>query len=421
MTGTDRNPELAFRALRRTLWRRRLDRLDTRLRVELIAISVLVSAFVLWRGRNPFDHARRAFGPGRTGLEALAILIGLAAIGGALAGVRHLRALRGGPAGPPWLALPVPPHLLARHLAAESRAHALWIVPIALGTVGATIGLIPVAWIVGLAAAFVWSLLECSRLGCATALRIASRAPVPVTASGATAVERALVAARAETRARSVGPARWRMLPPAVVLWRKDLLLSVRPTAARRRLGPALTFLALSIAVWFLPLGSLLTPLDREDAASVAHFVAFALSLAAAGSVGEWLIALSGEDPYAVLRVLPVGVEHVWLSRAASALVFAVIAVAAQAAAARPLSPEALQYLLVWIGGATLMITLLGVNYGITLFPRHDLAQRFYAVWLGFSIAASLMIPLMGWLVLIAAVIHSALKLRHWAQREEAA
>ena len=76
------------------------------------------------------------------------------------------------------------------------------------------------------------------------------------------------------------------------------------------------------------------------------------------------------EDPYAVLRVLPVGVEHVWLSRAASALVFAVIAVAAQSRGGpRPLSPEALQYLLVWIGGATLMITLLGVNYGITLFP----------------------------------------------------
>jgi hypothetical protein len=42
-----------------------------------------------------------------------------------------------------------------------------------------------------------------------------------------------------------------------------------------------------------------------------------------------------------------------------------------------------------------------------------------YALSLGLSVAASLMIPLMGWFVLITGVIHSARRLGRWSRLED--
>jgi hypothetical protein len=65
-------------------------------------------------------------------------------------------------------------------------------------------------------------------------------------------------------------------------------------------------------------------------------------------------------------------------------------------------------------------VCILALNYGLTLFPRTDHALRMLAVTLGLSIAASLMIPLMGWVVLFAGLIHSTRRLPRWATLEEA-
>src|SRR5207244_3786714 len=76
---------------------------------------------------------------------------------------------------------------------------------------------------------------------------------------------------------------------------------------------------------------------------------------------------------------------------------------------------------LVWTGGAGIAITTLAVNYGLTLFPRALAAQRLYMLSLGLAIAGSLMIPLMGWVVLLTGVIHSARRLPRWERLEEGA
>ena len=102
-------------------------------------------------------------------------------------------------------------------------------------------------------------------------------------------------------------------------------------------------------------------------------------------------------------------------------MAFAAALVLAHAASARPLAPEARLVFLVWTGGAALAIALLGANYGVTLFPRAEIAQRLYALSLGLAVAGSLMIPLMGWIVLLAGLIHSALRLPGWTRLEEPA
>jgi hypothetical protein len=64
-------------------------------------------------------------------------------------------------------------------------------------------------------------------------------------------------------------------------------------------------------------------------------------------------------------------------------------------------------------------IAALGVNYGVTLFPRADVAQRLLGLSLGLAVAASIMIPLSGWVVLLFAVAHSARRLTQWPRLEE--
>jgi hypothetical protein len=150
-----------------------------------------------------------------------------------------------------------------------------------------------------------------------------------------------------------------------------------------------------------------------------ARSLAFGFALLAAMSLGDWLIALAGEDPFAVLRTLPVGVLTVWGARVSLALVAAAGLVAAQASAGHSLTPPAFHLFLTWTAAATAAIALLGVHYGLTLFPRAEVAQRIYTLALGISVAASLMIPLLGWIVLLAALIHSTWRLPRWSRLEE--
>ncbi len=155
--------------------------------------------------------------------------------------------------------------------------------------------------------------------------------------------------------------------------------------------------MVLSALVWRLPIDP-----------ALARIAAFGLALVAAALLAEWLIELAGADPFAVLRVLPIGATPVWLARLAAAALGAVVLVVLQALAVPALEPPALRVFLVWIAAAALTLGVLGAQLGISLHPRADLARRVLGMTLLLAVAASLMLPLLGWVLLLAAVVHSA-------------
>jgi hypothetical protein len=397
----------ALRQLRRTLVRRRLRRLDPRLRVEIAVLALIVGSFLFWQFRIRYAGLAAAHGPTGTAFDFALLLVALALAGGVTSGVRHLLLLRRRARGPVWLALPLSPGLLSHHLAWESRTGALVLALPVPAALIAAVGLAPLPWLLLLAAAFVWLLLEFGRAGCAAAEWAAA---IGIRAgTGARITSLLSVAAVTSPAGRRPRP-RWGRSSPAVALWRKDLLLVRRSARVRSRLVPAVGFAALSVALWGLPgLGPAAPPL------------ALGLALIASGSFGEWILSLGGEDPFAIVRGLPVHWRAVWGARGVWVVSFAALLLVAHGAAARPLAPEARTFFLLWLGAACLAIGALAVNYSVTLFPRADHAQRVYGLSLGIAVVGSLLIPLLGWIVLLTAIAHSALRLPHWTQLEESA
>ena len=395
----------AFSGLERALIRRRFQSLDPPLRIELAALSALVGAFLFWQARVPLDGLRHRSGAPAAAAALLAALALFSILGGILAGTRHATRLARGGAEPPWLALPIPPRDLARHLAWASGAPALLLTVPAAALLAAAAGLVPAWWIGVLAAAFVWMLLESARLGCAIALRAVALGAEP--RPGLAPIERVRVSVRRSRAAGRVPAALWRCDPAWAALARKDVVVSLRPSPARPRAIVPVVLAVLSLAAWWLPVEPRLR-----------HYVAFVLAILTSATCAEWLIALTGTDPFSVLRSLPIGVGAVWGARAGAALAAAVALVAAHAAAAGDLDPAARSVFLVWLGGAALAIGLLGVHYGVTLYPRADHAQRVLALTLSLAMAASIMIPLLGWLLLLTAVLHSARRIRGWERIE---
>ena len=396
---------VAFRRLERDLVRRRLMQLDPRMRIELALLGLLIAGFLFWQVRVPLDglvHARGA----RAGLEVVGVAwLVLALLGLGLAAGYHARRLRNGPRGPAWLALPCEPARLERHLAWESRSRLAWLAVPALGVLAAAVGLLPGLWLVLLLAVFAAMVHAAGLAGCALAYRAARQAAEPRPAL--LPIERVLAVAAPRTARRRVAPAAWRRMPPWRALTAKDLRLTLRLGAMRRTALLPLAFGIASLLAWRLP---------AEP--GLRHFTAFALSLLAAATLAEWLVVLSGSDPFDALRVLPLGVGTVWGARAVWGVAFALAMTLGQALAARELAPHALQVFLVWSGLATIVIATLGVNYGVTLFPRADVAQRLLGLSLGLAVAASVMLPLSGWIVLLTAVLHSARRLPRWARLE---
>lgn len=410
MRATLDSESQAFRSLRTWLTRRRFFQLDLRLRIELAVLSVMLGGFVFWQVRVPLDGIRLA--AGTTGVLA-ALGFGSAALAlltWVLVGARHWHRLRVGPPGPAWLALPITASALSRHLAWESCFVAGWMAIPAAGFWIAAFGLIPILWWLVLAAPFAAALVLAGRAGAATANRI-TLWQAPPSSRGESAVERALAGTTRRVRASRLPAAGWARQPAWLTIARKDLRLSLRVPALGRSLVIALLFWALSIAAWRLP--------GVPPARSLGYLAAFVLALGGSAVFGEWLVSLAGSDPFATIRALPVGVASLWCARFAFAVLGVLLLVVGHALMARDVSPHALRLFLGWVGLATLAIAALAVNYGVTLFPRADLAQRMLGLSLGLAVAGSLMIPLMGWLVLASAVVHSTRRLTRWSRLEE--
>jgi hypothetical protein len=266
------------------------------------------------------------------------------------------------------------------------------------------VGLVPAWWLPLLAAGFAGMLLGAGWLGCAVARGLALLAAEP--RPGLHPIVRLLATAARRSRAATPHPARWRRHPAWLALMRKDLLVTSRPGPARARLVSPIAFGALSLAAWALP------------EAPQARLAAFVLALLCAASWAAWLVAITGSDPFPIIRGLPLRLGDVWGARVAWALLVSLALVAGHALAARSLDPPALRLFLAWTGAATFGIGLLGANYGATLYPRADHAQRLLALSLGIAVAASVMLPLLGWVVLATAILHSLRRLPRWHRLE---
>jgi hypothetical protein len=296
---------------------------------------------------------------------------------------------------------------LERHLANESRGLTPWLAVPAAGVLVAAIGLLPVIWLAGLTAIGAGLLILAGRTGTALGLAAAARRVAP--RAGLATIECVLASTAPSRRRVRFRAPRWRRSPAWLALMGKDLLVTVRRGTIRRAAVIPLLLWVASVMAWRVP---------GEPA--LRHFLAFALSLLAAAALAEWLIALSGTDPFSGLRVLPVGIATVWSGRFAWGVLGTLLLLAAQLAGSRELSPAAQRLFLGWTAAATLGIAALGVNYGVTLFPRADVAGRLLGLSLALAVAASVMIPLSGWIVLLTAILHSARRLPHWARLEEA-
>jgi hypothetical protein len=302
--------------------------------------------------------------------------------------------------------LPLTTAALARHLAWESRRHALWVVLPAAGFLASCVGLVSPWWVAALALAFALLLVVTARVGAALGARSALRSVR--TRPDVDPLVGALSSAPPSVGRPGRPAPRWRRAPAWLALWAKDLVMTRRVPALRRSALAALALVLFSALAWGLPF-----ELDLR------RFSALALILVAAAAVAEWLVALSGSDPFAVLRSLPLGARTVWGARAAWAALTTAALLLLHAATARDLSSDALRLFLAWSGAAALGIGALGVNYGVTLFPRADVAHRLLALSLGLAVAASIMLPLSGWIVLLSAILHSARRLPRWSRLEE--
>jgi hypothetical protein len=201
---------------------------------------------------------------------------------------------------------------------------------------------------------------------------------------------------------------RWRRVAPWRALLDKDLRWLWRPSRARRVLPAAIGLAVLSLIAWRLPLD-----------VHAARFAAFALALLSAAALAEWLVEVTTSDPFPILRSLPLGLSDVWRARAFWVALFALALVVAHAFVGAGHAAAANPVFLIWLLLATLCIALLGVHYGITLFPQSDIATRLLGLSLGLAVAVSIMLPMAGWLVLLTAVLHSTRRLPRWWRIED--
>ena len=395
----------AFARLRRDLMRRRWRRIEPRLRLQLALIAAMLGAFGFWQLRLRYADLCVTRGARAAGAALLGSLATLALAGGAGTSIRLLRRLRRTPPGPAWLALPAPARELVRLQAWEAELPMRVLAVPALAAIVAAARLAdPVAWVTG-ALTFPIAWIGCCRAGAWVAQSLtASRA----------GDDGAALAARAEAwSVGSPGRARprdragtWRRMHPVLALAAKDLRLAVRSRAPRTKLALALAVAVASVALWGGP--------------APVRGLAFAGALVAIAAFGEWLVVLGASDPFAVLRSLPVRAGSIWTARMLIALTALAALLAAHALASGAGAPV-LRLSLTWLAVAGVAIFALAIQLQLTLYPRHEPALRLFGLMLVLALVCSLMIPLLGWVVLLAAVVHSSRRLSRWWRLEDLA
>ena len=401
-----------LKRLRQDLLRRRWARLEPRLRFQLVALALLLTAFTFWQLR--LLYAGAAFSRGPLGAGA-ALMVSLAcllvAVGGGIA-VRLHRRLRAAPKGPAWLGLPTTTAELLRHQAWEAEVPLRVAFVFGAAACVAALRIAPLWVVMGAAAAFLFGWAGCSRAGAALARAIAVR-PAPRSGEAPAAPESALRMSLARAWViRSTAPARlkpregsWRRRSVIAALGLKDFWLARRSRETHHALLLPLGLSIVSLALWSAP---------------ALRVGVFAVTLLALAAWGEWLIVLGSRDPFSVLRSLPVGPGTLWRSRFMWGATVTLLLVLAHALAARPGSALlALSITALALSG--LAISALAINLQLTLFPAHAPARNLFGLGLGLAMVCSQMIPLLGWGVLLGAVIHTARRLPRWWQLEEAA
>src|SRR6185295_13076959 len=143
--------------------------------------------------------------------------------------------------------------------------------------------------------------------------------------------------------------ANWLRMPTAAAVMAKDVLLTRRVPSVGRQFLVTFTCGSLSILAWGLP--------DTSSTRHLDYLAAFLMALLGAAALGEWLVSLSGCDPFAAVRVLPLGLRHVWSARFGLALLCIIAFLVAHAFGARELAPSAQRVFLVWVGAASLAIS----------------------------------------------------------------
>ncbi len=405
MHATHPDQSAAFATLERRLAARRWSALDVRSRVVFAALAALLSGFFYWQARVPLDGWVRAHGAVGGAQWLTVAMAAWALVAGALAAWRQ-DALAARVPGSEWLALPVDPARVMRHLLGESRLPALAVIPPALATLAAGGGLLPAWWLGLLAAGFALAWIECTRLAAAAARAAAARrarhlALPPAVRLLASARLVSTTKRRRAPRGRAEGG--WRALQ------RLDLLLTRTPGPSQARMVTALALVGVSLAAWF----AAAEPLQRRA-------LAFAAFLPAATSLGAWAITRACGDPAAAVRPLPLSLADAWRARfvTIAAVLGAAIVANALLAAGLPFAARA-GIVLTWVA-CGLAVATLGLHYGLTLHPRAVAAENLYFAWLGVTLMASWMIPLLGWIVLAAGLVHSGVRLRRWWTSEAA-
>jgi hypothetical protein len=395
----------AFPALRARLLARRAAAMGPRLWLAALALAACVGAFTYWQVRVPLDGTLRHGGGSAATLRlGLSLALGVLAAG-VIAGARQVT-LAASPPGPEWLALPIEPARVERHLASEARLPALAVlVPMAAGWI-AGVGLLPPLILLALAAGSAIGFVLATRLACALALR------VPAVTHGPSrrlpAAWRTLVTARRPARTARVAPPRFRTGPRWRALARLDRAVSLRAGSPRARLVFTALALALSVVAWWVGVD------PREQRAQA--FAGFSLACAMLGAWAAWRAAA---DPPSAVRPLPLTLADAWCARALP--MFALLGVTLLLHATVPPVPwfARLGLALSWAIPA-LLVPLFGLHLGLSLPGKPLAAENLYYGWLGAGLIASLAIPLFGWAVLIAGFAHASRRLPRWNTPEVA-
>ena len=399
------DPSHAFRALSARLAARRAASLGVRLWLVSAVLVACVGAFTYWQVRVPLDGVVRHAGTA-TGTLRLALVLAACALGGGVLAAAGQVRLTAAPPGPEWLALPLAPVHVERHLAREACLPALAVAVPAGAAWLAGFGLLRLPWLALLAVAFPIAWWLVARAACWVALRAASPATGP--ARRLPAAWRAIVSARRATRVRGMAPARFRKESRGRALARLDRIVSLRAGSPRARLGFALLFLGLSVAAWGFP--------GRDPLETRAQ--AFAAFMLACTGLGAWAAWRAAGDPPAAVRPLPLSLADAWRARAVPMLLAIGVVLALQAIVAAPLPALArLGLVVTWLLPA-LLITLIGLHLGLSLPAAPAAAENLYYGWLGVGVVSSLAIPLFGWGVLIGAFVHTTRRVGRWYRPE---